>query len=129
MAQVERTQITIFSGTLTTDATNTLDATYTGRRIRSLRPPYVLVVDTANAGTAPGGTNLSIAVTLQDSADGTTYANAITHAAITSVGAQSARKSNNGQLRSFVRARATVSAGTWNAGSTITATLTGDGIA
>ena len=70
-----RAQITVFSGTLTTDVTNTNDATYTGRRIASLHPPYVLTMNVADSGTTQGGTTYVIAMRLLDSADGTTCTN------------------------------------------------------
>lgn len=131
MTQVYRTQITVFSGTITTDVTATFDSTYTGRRIASMRPPFVLAVNTANAGTAPGSTNFAVKVLLYDSADGTTY-NAVASAATTTItapGSQSARYNCAAQLRPYVKAAVTAAAGTWNIGTTITATLTGEGVA
>ena len=126
-----RAQITVFSGTLTTDVTNTNDGTYTGRRIESLHPPYVLTMNVADSGTTQGGTTYVIAMRLLDSADGTTY-NAVSNFNTTSLGttgSQSLRKASGEQLRRYVKAQVTTGIGTYNSGVTVTGVLTGGGAA
>jgi len=126
-----RSQVTVFSGTLTTDVTATKDATYTGRRISSLHPPYVLTMNVADSGTTQGGTTYAISLQIYDSADGTTY-NAVsgfTTGSLGTTGSQSKRKATGEQLRRYVQARASTGIGTYGSGVTITGVLTGEGAA
>ena len=127
----QRTTITVFSADITTDGTAVTDTDLTGRRIRGLKPPWVMNTTVADAGsTASGGTNYSVQAILQDCATLTgTYVTAFSGTAVTTPTTGTDRTTNATQLRDFVRCVVTTAVGTQNAGSTVTVTLTGEGIA
>jgi len=125
-----RKKYTVFSRSVTTDETNQSDAVYTGRKFRHLRAPWVLNVAIADAGaTTPGGTNFLVRMKVEDSPDGTTWTavSAFTHADMTTPGSATGIALYANQMNEWIRVRgASLEAGTWNTGSTITVTLTGD---
>jgi len=123
-----RKALPVYSRKVTTDETNQADAVYTGRRVRHLRPPWVLTCEASAAGTtAPGTTSILMTMNLQDSADGTTWADVagFTTVTVTAV-STTGRRANANQIREFVRVLSDSSHATWASGLTITGTLTGD---
>jgi hypothetical protein len=124
-----REKLQMYQKTVTTDGTVLTATGYTGRKIRHLRPPFVLSLDTSNAGaTAPTGT-ISIKVQIQDSDDGSTWntITAWTIAAVSAAGTKNRQKAYANQIREWVRVTSkTLAAGTWAAGTLVKVFLTGD---
>ena len=124
-----RKQIQLFQKTVTTDGTILTAAGYTGRKLRHIRPPFVLSLNTSNAGAnAPQGT-IELRVKIQDSTDGTTW-NDLTSWTIDDVsaaGTKNRQKAYANQIREWIRVVSkTLAAGTWRSGSLVKVFLTGD---
>lgn len=124
-----RKTIQLFQKTVTTDGTVLTAAGYTGRKLRHIRPPYVLSLNTSNAGAnAPQGT-VELRVKIQDSTDGTTW-NDVAAWTIDDVSAADTKnriKAFASQIREWVRVVSkTLAAGTWRSGSLVKVFVTGD---
>lgn len=129
MAEITRHLVTVFSKTITTDVTATTATGYTGRRFKSLRPPYTLVCKTSNVNTAPSGT-ISIKLILEQSksASATVWkTTTLETTPITAAGTKSAQGSIGTQLLPYLRVTCTATAGTWAAGTLVVGYLSGEG--
>ena len=116
-----RKAITVFDGTLAADGANNADATLTGRKVRHMRPPYKLSLVTAAVTTIP--LSATYILTLEDSADGSTWSHVGTTGTATGAGTVTFLTAN--QVQEWIRVQADVTAGTWYSGVTLKGTLTG----